>query len=382
MKIRTTSLLTPQPMPFSAYQMGVSLIELMISIAIGLVIMTGVLQLFADMIRSSNDLENSNAQIENGRFALQIIENDLVHAGFWGGFIPQFDDLTSTDIPIDAPSAVPAPCQAFALWNVAYKTQLLGIPVQTYEEVPTGCEAVITSKKPNTDILIVRHADSCIAGAVGCEADTTGSASPKVYFQPQFCGTDIASSYVYVLNTTGFTMQKRSCLATALSEKRKYVANIYYVRDDNVLMRAEFGSAGGAAWGTAEPVVEGVEGFAVELGIDSVSDTGANAAYTEAITWADPTNKNSPTNRGDGTPDGNFIRCTAAASCSAATLTNVVAAKLYVLVRNTNASRDYTDIKAYALGSTALGPFNDNFKRHVYSTTARLINISSRRQTP
>ncbi len=344
--------------------------------------MAGVLQLFADMIRSSNDLENSNAQIENGRFALQVIENDLAHAGFWGGFIPQFDDLTSTVIPIDAPAAVPAPCQAFALWNAAYRTQLIGIPVQVYADVPAGCEAVITSKKPNTDILVVRHADSCVAGTVGCEADTTASASPKVYFQPQFCGTDIATSYVYVLDINGFVMQKRSCQPTALSEKRKYVANIYYIRNDNVLMRAEFGGAGGTTWGAAQPLIEGVEGFAVELGIDSVSDTGANAAYNQAITWADPTKKNSPTNRGDGTPDGAYVRCTTAAPCSAATLTNVVAAQLFVLVRNPSATRDYTDTKAYALGSTALGPFNDNFKRHVYSTTARLINISSRRQTP
>ncbi len=370
------------PVSHRALQVGVSLIELLISVTIGMLIMAGVSQLFVGMIRSSNDLENSNAQIENGRFVLEIIENDLVHAGFWGGFIPQFDDLTSTDIPLDAPATVPAPCLAFALWDVAYKTQLVGIPIQAYADVPAGCEAVIVSKKANTDILFVRHADSCVAGAAGCEADTTASASPKVYFQPQFCGTDIASSYAYVLNTNGFTMQKRSCLATDLSEKRKYVANIYYVRDDNVLMRAEFGGDGGSTWGAAQPLVEGVEGFAVELGIDNISDAGASAAYNQAITWANPNIKNSPTNRGDGTPDGAFIRCTTAVPCSAATLTNVVAAKLYVLVRNTTVTRDYTDAKAYALGSTALGPFNDNFKRHVYSTTARLINISSRRQTP
>ncbi len=305
-----------------------------------------------------------------------------MHAGFWGGFIPQFDDLTSTDIPTDAPSAVPAPCLAFTSWNIAYKTQLVGIPVQTYDEVPSGCGAVITSKKANTDILVVRHADSCVAGATGCEADTSASASPKVYFQAQFCGNDIISSYVYVLGTTGFTLQKRSCLASDLSEKRKYVSNIYYVRDDDVLMRAEFGSGGGSTWGTAQPIVEGVESFTVELGIDSISDAGANATYTQAITWSDPNNKNSPTNRGDGTPDGDFVRCTTAAPCSAATLTNVVSAKLYVLVRNMTATGDYTDTKTYDMGSAVLGPFNDNVKRHVYTTTARLINISSRRQTP
>jgi type IV pilus assembly protein PilW len=344
--------------------------------------MAAVLDLYANMLRNSSDLENSNAQIENGRFVMQVIENDLVHAGFWGGYIPQFDDLTSTDIPVDIPSAVPAPCLAFTAWTAAYRTQLLGIPVQTYEEVPAGCEAVITNKKANTDILVVRHANSCVAGTVNCEADTTGTASPQVYFQPQFCGTDSASAYTYVLNNVGFTMQKRSCLVTDLSDKRKLITNIYYIRDDDVLMRAEFNGTGGAIWGAAQPIVEGVEGFAVELGIDNVSDSGANAAYNQAITWSDPTNKNSPTNRGDGTPDGDFIRCTTAAPCSAALLTNVVVAKLYVLVRNLTTTGDHLDAKTYALGTTNLGPYNDNFKRHVYSTTMRLINISSRRQTP
>lgn len=368
--------------PNRSWQRGVSLVELMVSIALGLIIMAAVLDLYANMLRNSSDLENSNAQIENGRFVMQVIENDLVHAGFWGGYIPQFDDLTSTDIPVDIPSAVPAPCLAFAAWTAAYRTQLLGIPVQTYEEIPAGCEAVITNKKADTDILVVRHANSCVPGTLNCEADTTGSASPQVYFQPQFCGTDNASAYTYVLNTVGFTMQRRSCLVTDLSDKRKLVTNIYYIRDDNVLMRAEFNGAGGAIWGAAQPIVEGVEGFAIELGIDSVSDSGANAAYNQAITWSDPTNKNSPTNRGDGTPDGDFIRCTTALPCTASQLTNVVVAKLYVLVRNMTATGDYVDVKTYALGVTELGPYNDNFKRHVYSTTMRLINISSRRQTP
>lgn len=376
MKIRAT--LLSRPHPLRSQQMGVSLIELMISVAIGLVIMAGVLQLFADMIRSSNDLENSNAQIENGRFALQVVENDLAHAGFWGGYIPEFDDLTATGAPGDIPADVPEPCKAFALWDDDDRAELLGIPVEVYEDVPAGCEAVITSKQANTDILIVRHAGSCVTGSAGCGGYIPGI----VYFQPQFCGITNDTAYESVLSNdvADFVMQNRACLAA--SEMRRYVSNIYYVRNDNVLMRVEFGGNGGSAWGAAQPIVEGVEGFAVELGIDNVSDSGAITDYSAEIAWADPNNKNSPTNRGDGTPDGAFIRCTTAAPCLAPILTNVVAAKLYVLVRNPSASRDYTDTKAYALGETDLGPFNDNFKRHVYSTTARLINISSRRQTP
>jgi type IV pilus assembly protein PilW len=63
-------------------------------------------------------------------------------------------------------------------------------------------------------------------------------------------------------------------------------------------------------------------------------------------------------------------------------LTNVAAVKLYVLTRANLATPGYTDTKTYTLGSTTLGPFSDSFKRHVFSTTVRLINVSGRRETP
>jgi type IV pilus assembly protein PilW len=372
-------------MSLSKFNAGVTLIELMIAMVIGLLIMSGVLQLFVSMVRNTTDLASTNEQIENGRFALQIIENDLVHSGFWGGYVPQFDDFTSTDVPSDTPAAVPEPCKAFVDWDATYKTQLLGISVQAFDSVPADCAAVVVNKKANTDVLVVRHADTCVPGAAGCEADTSALAANlrKVYFQPNFCGTAASSAYDYAFGTSGFTKQKRSCNPADLAEKRKYISNIYYISADNVLMRASFGGGGGTAWST-QPLIEGIEGFVVELGIDSTSDTGANVVYSQAVTWTDPTIKNSPSNRGDGTPDGAFVRCTAAgvAPCTAAALTNVVAAKLHVLVRNTSSARDYVDSKTYALGTTSLGPFNDGFKRHVYSITSRLTNISGRRQTP
>ena len=48
------------------------------------------------------------------------------------------------------------------------------------------------------------------------------------------------------------------------------------------------------------------------------------------------------------------------------------------------ATQGYTDTKTYTLGLTAagapnvVGPFNDSFKRHAYSTVARLNNPASR----
>ena len=62
---------------------------------------------------------------------------------------------------------------------------------------------------------------------------------------------------------------------------------------------------------------------------------------------------------------------------------NVTSARIYVLARSREASPNYTDTKTYTLGSAgAVGPFNDNFKRHVFTTTVRLTNVAGRRVTP
>jgi len=365
-----------------APQSGFSLVEMLVVVAISLLMMVAILQLFLDVTRTQDEMTKTNAQMENGRFAIQVIKDDVIHGGFWDGYIPQFDDLTAADIPTDYPLPYPAdptkppePCAAFTAWDAAYKTALLGIPVQVYDAVPPSCSGVVASKKAGTDVLVVRHADTTV---------TAIPVANKVYFQASKCAG--ASPYAYVLGTGGFNLQKMTCLASAPADIRRYVATIYYIRDYSVtagdgiptLMRAEFVSDGAAAW-SVEPLIEGIEGLVVELGIDNVSDSGAAVDYTVAVNWADPLNKITPTNRGDGAPDGAYVHC---AACTVAQLANTVAVKVHVLARNLEPTRGYTDSKTYQLGSVALGAFNDGFKRHVYSTTVRLNNVSMRRETP
>lgn len=377
----------------AARQSGFSLIELMVVVALSLLLMVAILQLFLDVTRTQDEMARTNAQMENGRFAMQVIADDVMHGGFWDGYVPQFDDLTSADVPTDYPAAAPAPCEAYP-WGAdataidAYKKALLAIPVQVYDAVPAGCATVVANKKAGTDVLVVRHADTQ-AYATSCDGASpsgscTGYADSKVYFQSSRCSG--ASPYAFVLDTGGFNLQKMTCLASALMDVRRYVATIYYIRDYSVtagdgiptLMRAEFGGDGATGW-TVQPIIDGVESLVVELGIDSLSDTGAAVNHAAAIVWANPLNKTSPTNRGDGAPDGAFVHCSA---CSVAQLVNTVAVKVYVLARNVEPSPGYTDTKAYQLGSVAIPAFNDAFKRHVYSTTVRLTNVSMRRETP
>ena len=153
-------------------------------------------------------------------------------------------------------------------------------------------------------------------------------------------------------------------------------------------MRSEFRVQGGTGeHQAAEPLVEGIQALRVELGVDHISDSGnnivtaANAAdrYTAAVKWADPEDRDSPTNRGDGVPE-TFVHC--GAGCSVDQLNNAAAVRIFVLARANEPTPGYTDTKTYTLGGQTLGPFNDGFKRHVFSNTVRFVNVASRRETP
>jgi type IV pilus assembly protein PilW len=61
---------------------------------------------------------------------------------------------------------------------------------------------------------------------------------------------------------------------------------------------------------------------------------------------------------------------------------NTVAVKIYVLARGDSPSPSYVDTKTYQMGSTTMGPFNDRYKRHLFTQTIRLTNVSGRRETP
>jgi len=451
-------------------QRGFTLIELMVAVTISLLLLAGLGAMYANLSNTNNEMAKSNAQIESGRFSIQLLQSDIVHSGFWGGFTPQFDDQTMTGVPADVPTAVPDPCLDYnpANWNAAYLNNLLGISVQAYEHdsIPAACAAILTNVKADTDVLVVRHAETCLPGAANCDPDVAG----KLYFQTSFCdaeaggyaqagstattinmaanasatpnayagmtlrtvsgtgagqtraisaydsATKIATvssawtttpdntttySIDYVLGSSGFNLHKKDCVTVA--EKRRFISDIYYIRTylktpgDGIptLMRSQFDLASGVLK-HQDPVelIEGIEGFRVELGVDNVVtraglnttvNYGVAAALVDPATGtvnADTTKNTLPTNRGDGNPDGTFIRCTTAVPCTAAQLTDIVAVKLYLLARNQQNSLSHTDTKTYNLGTAAaLGPFNDNFKRHVFATTVRISNISGRRET-
>ncbi len=338
-------------------QGGFSLIELMISITLGLLIMTGVLALYLDLTRSNAELAKMNRQVENGRFTLHILQQELWHAGFWDTYVPPLPSVAP-------PTAIPNPCIAFSDWDAAYISNMFLIPVQGYAagvSLPDECSSIVTNRQSDSDVLVIRYAATCAADAVGCENYAAG----KLYLQNQMCGDTGHGNYVSsaatvpVLEASGTTtVYKKNC--TTAADKRKLVISIFYVRNYSVasndgiptLMRADFDLSGGAVkMQSSQPIIEGVQSIQFEYGRDTNEDGSADI----------------------------FEDCS---SCTALDWSNVVAVQIHVLARNLETSSGYVEDKTYQLGSTTLGPFNDGYMRHAYSSYVRLVNPSSRREKP
>jgi type IV pilus assembly protein PilW len=355
-------MITSTPSKLAHYrQRGFSLTELMVASTIGLFIMIALIALFINISRTNVEMAKMNAQIENGRYAIQILQHDIAHAGFWGNYLPK------------PAAAIPDTCVPFELWTDEHKTDLLGIPLQIYgDTAPTGAGCapnIFDARMPNTDALLLRHAETCLPGEENCEA----LVSNALYFQSSLSYGGICpqgsnrtpDTIPFILDTTDFdTLTKNDCL-TPVTEKRKFISNLYYVRNyarnpgDKIptLMLSRFDTVTGTlAQQPAIALIEGIEGFVVEVGAEA------------------------PEGEIDGAPEGEFFSCSEENACDVETLANVLMVRIHLLARADSPSPGYSDNKQYVLGPELFGPFEDGYKRHVFSTTIRLNNISSRRE--
>jgi type IV pilus assembly protein PilW len=69
-------------------QRGLTIIELIIGMAVGLLVVGGAISMYVQAIRSSNDTLRSSKLNQEISALMSVIVNDVRRAGFWGGVIP------------------------------------------------------------------------------------------------------------------------------------------------------------------------------------------------------------------------------------------------------------------------------------------------------
>lgn len=342
-------------LPDMRSQTGLSLVELMISIAIGLLLLAGVTTLISHQSTASGELDKASRQIENGRYAAQVLREDIELAGYVGELYKLGTPPTSAD-----------PCAA----TVAELDAAIPLFVQGYDSpatVPSPLSACLPDANhvPGTDILVIRRTDTSTVPVASAVAG-------QPYIQT---GLNVSNLFAKIVgtgsDTSVFTLKKRDGSVAPL---RNYIVHIYYLSPCNVpasgttctsgadngkpvptLKRLELTVTGGAAAFTEIPLVDGIENLQFDYGIDSDGD-GAPDYYTMG-TYSTGTTPMTTTD-----------------------WSNVMTVRTNILSRNTDTSGGHKDTKTYNLGlKGAVGPFNDAYKRRVFSEVIRLINPSSRR---
>ncbi len=356
-------------------QRGVSLIELMISITIGLLILSALATLFVNQSKTRTELDKSNRLIDNGRYALEVLSDNLRLAGFYGE-----RELVATGVINDPCTTTPTNP------SVTEMRDALGLHVAGYDASSViatigtpPCGLTAADLKPGSDILVLRRADTTSIPVASVVSGTH-------YIQLSNCKYDAATSVIGKTQSE-FTLRQRDCTSTstAANNVRRFFVQTYFVSRYNVvgdgiptLKLKELDSAGTGAFITT-PLVEGIEYLQVEYGIDG--DNNADGVM-------DDINSDGVVSDGDrdGAADSYVPTCvigvltpTEIATC----WSHVVSVRLNVIARNIETTAGYTNINTYTLGQAGtFGPFNDSYKRHVYTQTVRLINLSGRMERP
>ena len=338
----------------SRREAGFSIIEMMISIVLGLVILAALTSFFVSTSVNRTEMERSTRQIENGRYAIDTMREDVVLAGFYA-------DMQPLSVPTWTTNPV-CPVNIADLGFAASPAYTAPLPVWGYAD-GAGAPACITDLAPNTDVLVVHRfgSESFTPAQAAASTPSGHPASSQWYIQVSQCASDASPPGPFIVAAGNGTFNLRNQNCTTTSDVWQLREQIYYVRTCSVncpgdgiptLVRKALNIGGGANM-EDQPLVEGIQGFRVDYGID---------------------------NNNDGLADV-WKRCDAATPCTNAEWGNVVAAKLYVLSRNLEASPNFVDNKVYSMGlSGTVGPFNDGFKRHVYTAQVNIPNKTGPRE--
>ena len=346
-------------------QRGLTLIELMVAITISLFIMAALGSLLVSNTNTRTELDRSSRQIENGRYAVQLLTQEIEQAGY-------FNYLSAKSYAAVAPTAC-----ATSTGDLGY-VSVTRLPLPVYDPGTIPGSTCLPNASTTTPVLIVSRVSSV-------ELAAASAVTGETYLQTSLCSSE-TQPFIAATTASGgtpYTLTTKDCSTKA--PVHKVMQRIYYLATCNdcgtttndhvpTLKVAEF--VNGAY--TVTPLVDGIQDLQFDYGIDMDSN-GSPDCYVH-----DP-NKEPP----DPTQTSS-TRCPVAGydwTDATNNWKNVVTVRVHVLARSTETSPGWTDTRTYQMGLPATGttlvtdgPYRDAYKRHVYTATARLYNIAGQRE--
>lgn len=300
---------------------GMSLIELMIALVIGLLLMLGAVQILAAS-RSAYQLSQGMARVqENGRFAMDYLAHDIRMAGHMGcesdlGRVPDSSTTSFlTDYTTFGSTAVPALQFNYAIQGYEAAASAPGASITlaatpsvggSYSpSLPTQLSTALSNRVAGSDILVLRYLDSpgvplstnvSATGATTLPVTATaaewnllkgGLDNPGLFGITNCASAMIfqASAVTAASSVTVASTALNAGLSTAAfdfnASARLYRAEseVYYVGLNNTtsrpsLYRLRFiATPGGALASQQEELVEGIESMQLMYGQSQISNT-------------------------------------------------------------------------------------------------------------
>jgi type IV pilus assembly protein PilW len=361
---------------FLPRQRGFSLSEVLVALGISAIVATSMAALFAQSVKSRVQVDRDGQRMENGRYSLDVLSEDIRLAGFYGDFMPRSESAQpwpTTNAGTPTPTAVtwtaPAPC-ATAVASLGWDGAVGQVPVAVfgYEAPVAATLACLPNLVAGSDVLVVRRVSTVSYSwgvPTGGQWNPATSEPGHVYLQPSQCLSDtnrFALAALTANSSAGFSLRQLACSAAQPASIRKYVSRIFYVASCNeclsaneppTLKVAELAVNAGVLQIAVRSLASGVENLHFEYGVDT---------------------------SGDGSPDTFEASVASPNATTPFAWQNVMALKVWALSRDLEQSGQL-NTKTYVLGARSI-TVNDRFQRNVFSSTIRLVNPSGARETP
>lgn len=320
-------------------QHGFTLLEVFITLIIGLVIFAGVLSVFVGMRTTTSETSSYGELQENGRFAISVLSEDLLRQDFWGDYNGSINTGS-----IDAAVAAPVgECSGDGINNGTFPVaaghfRTLWGQTATTASIMGGCR---TDATIGSDVLqLKRVLATPLALAVGDIAP--------------------ANNYYFISNMNDGAFFAPGVVPDIKNARVwQYQHHIYYVREEAqgintvpVLMQGQLSGTLSFA-----PIIDGIERIRFEYGIDTAL---------------------SPTSPGYGIVDAYVPAANMTDDLWDNASSRIISVKIYVLARAIQPDNKYENKNTYKLGGFDY-TVNDNYRRLLFTSTITLYNASTDR---